>query len=192
MEFQYQSTDDTVRVEVSGRLDGMNERGLAVGLHLVKARPRFPGLTSTLLVRRVLDSCATTAEAIDLLRRLPHAMKYNYSMLDAEDIRQALDYAKTSGLVVSAPMRKPRPNHQRTLRVLRAMTPEQRLDQVFKLNTRALELFRRSDAITSRDIEALFGISQRAARNQKAADGEEHRHQDNLQRPSRAVPISLS
>jgi predicted choloylglycine hydrolase len=69
--------------QLTGRLDGMNEHGLTIGLHLVKVRPRFPGLTSTLLVRRVLDSCATTPEAIDLLRRLPHAMKYNYSLLDA-------------------------------------------------------------------------------------------------------------
>ena len=52
--------------QLTGRLDGMNEHGLAIGLHLVKVRPRFPGLTSTLLVRLVLDSCATTAEAIDL------------------------------------------------------------------------------------------------------------------------------
>ncbi|MBR0715780.1 C45 family peptidase [Bradyrhizobium liaoningense] len=69
--------------QLTGRLDGMNEHGLAIGLHLVRARPRSPGLTSTLLVRRVLDSCATTAEAIDLLRRTPHAMQYNYSLLDA-------------------------------------------------------------------------------------------------------------
>ncbi len=39
---------------------------------------------------------------------------------------------------------------------LRRLDPRQR---------KALELFRQSDAITSRDIEALFGISQRAARN---------------------------
>src|SRR6201995_5492707 len=38
--------------QLTGRLDGMNERGLAIGLHLIKVRPRAPGLTSTLLVRR--------------------------------------------------------------------------------------------------------------------------------------------
>ena len=69
--------------QLTGRLDGMNEHGLAIGLHLVKGRPQSPSLTSVLLVRRVLDSCATTAEAIDLLRRTPHAMQYNYSVLDA-------------------------------------------------------------------------------------------------------------
>jgi predicted choloylglycine hydrolase len=79
--------------QLTGRLDGMNERGLAIGLHLVKTRPRSPGLTSTLLVRRVLDSCATTAEAIDLLRRLPHAMQYNYSLLDAGGVAAVAEAA---------------------------------------------------------------------------------------------------
>jgi hypothetical protein len=64
---------------------------LAIGLHLVKARPRAPGLISVLLVRRVLDSCATTAEAIDLLRRTPHAMQYNYSLLDARGVAAVVE-----------------------------------------------------------------------------------------------------
>ena len=37
---------------------------------------------------------------------------------------------------------KPRPNHQLTLRILKAMTPAQKLAQVFKLNERTLKLFR--------------------------------------------------
>ena len=76
---------------LTNRLDGMNERGLTIGLHLVKVRPRSPGLNSSLLVRLVLDSCATTAEAIDLLRRLPHAMKYNYSLLDAGGVAAVVE-----------------------------------------------------------------------------------------------------
>ncbi|QPF93445.1 C45 family autoproteolytic acyltransferase/hydolase [Bradyrhizobium commune] len=77
--------------QLTGRLDGMNEHGLTIGLHLVKARPRAPGLNSVLLVRRVLDSCATTAEAIDLLRRTPHAMQYNYSILDADGVAAVVE-----------------------------------------------------------------------------------------------------
>ena len=79
------------RHQLTGRLDGMNEHGLTIGLHLVKARPRSPGHTSTLLVRRVLDSCATTAEAIELLRRTPHAMQYNYSLLDAGGVAAVVE-----------------------------------------------------------------------------------------------------
>ncbi|MFN0052173.1 MAG: hypothetical protein ACKV0T_08275 [Planctomycetales bacterium] len=37
---------------------------------------------------------------------------------------------------------KPRPNHQRTLHILRNMSPQQKLDQVFKLNARVLMLMR--------------------------------------------------
>ena len=77
--------------QLTGRLDGMNEHGLTIGLHLVKAWPRSHGLTSSLLVRRVLDSCATTVEAIDLLRRLPHAMKYNYSLLDGGGVAAVVE-----------------------------------------------------------------------------------------------------
>jgi predicted choloylglycine hydrolase len=68
---------------LTGRLDGMNERGLVIGLHLVRASPRFPGLSCVLIARIILDQCATTAEAIATLRRLPHAMQYNYSLMDA-------------------------------------------------------------------------------------------------------------
>jgi predicted choloylglycine hydrolase len=69
--------------ELTGRLDGMNEHGLTIGLHRIKKRPRFPGLSADLIVRMVLDQCATTAEAVAKLRQLPHAMQYNYSLLDA-------------------------------------------------------------------------------------------------------------
>ena len=68
---------------LTGRLDGMNERGLAIGLHMVRMSPRYPGLSCVLIVRIILDQCATTAEAVAMLRRLPHAMQYNYSLLDA-------------------------------------------------------------------------------------------------------------
>jgi predicted choloylglycine hydrolase len=66
-----------------GRLDGMNEHGLVIGLHLVRMKPRAAGLSCVLIVRTVLDRCATTADAIAMLRSIPHAMRYNYSLLDA-------------------------------------------------------------------------------------------------------------
>lgn len=39
-------------------------------------------------------------------------------------------------------LREPRPNHQVVLRAYRAMTPEQKLLEVFKLNDRGLALMR--------------------------------------------------
>ncbi|GLR85565.1 C45 family autoproteolytic acyltransferase/hydolase [Bradyrhizobium iriomotense] len=69
--------------QLTGRLDGMNEYGLMIGLHQVKKSPRFPGLSADLIVRMILDQCSTTKEAVARLRELPHAMQYNYSLLDA-------------------------------------------------------------------------------------------------------------
>jgi predicted choloylglycine hydrolase len=68
---------------LTGRLDGMNNKGLAIGLHLVRRGPKLPGFSCVVIIRLVLDQCATTQEAVALLRRLPHAMFYNYSLLDA-------------------------------------------------------------------------------------------------------------
>jgi predicted choloylglycine hydrolase len=76
---------------LTGRLDGMNERGLIIGLHLVRMRPRHPGLICAVTVRAVLDQCASTAEAVALLRRLPHAMAYNYSLLDAGGVAAVVE-----------------------------------------------------------------------------------------------------
>jgi len=68
---------------LTGRLDGMNEHGLTIGLHLVSRSPSRPGFSCIVITRLILDRCATTAEAVAMLRRLPHAMRYNYSLLDA-------------------------------------------------------------------------------------------------------------
>jgi predicted choloylglycine hydrolase len=77
--------------QLTSRLDGMNEHGLTIGLHLVRMRPRYPGLSCALMVRIVLDQCATTAEAIAMLRRLPHATQYNYSLLDANGVAAVVE-----------------------------------------------------------------------------------------------------
>jgi hypothetical protein len=61
----------------------MNEHGLCVGLHMVSERTWKPGLVCILIVRMVLDQCATTREAVALLRRVPHGLGFNYSLLDA-------------------------------------------------------------------------------------------------------------
>jgi len=76
---------------LTGRLDGMNERGLTVGLHRVRTSPRLPGFSCVVIVRMVLDQCGSTADAVALLRRLPHAMAYNYSLLDAGGVAAVVE-----------------------------------------------------------------------------------------------------
>ncbi|MBV9833315.1 MAG: hypothetical protein JO055_02840 [Alphaproteobacteria bacterium] len=77
----------------TGRVDGMNEHGLCVGLHMVNPRNAEPGLVCMLIVRIVLDQCATTREAISLLRRLPHGQPFNYSLIDASGAAAVVEAA---------------------------------------------------------------------------------------------------
>ncbi|WP_284139330.1 MULTISPECIES: C45 family peptidase [unclassified Virgibacillus] len=65
-----------------GRLDGMNENGLIIGLHFVNNNTYKKGFLCSTITRIVLETCTTTEEAIELLGKLPHAASYNYSLLD--------------------------------------------------------------------------------------------------------------
>ena len=88
---------------LTGRLDGMNEHGLAIGLHRVRISPRLPGFSCVVIVRMVLDQCASTADAVALLRRLPHAMGYNYSLLDADGVAAVVEAVPGSVAVRTGP-----------------------------------------------------------------------------------------
>ncbi len=83
----------------TGRDDGMNEHGLCVGLHYVNEANWQPGLVSILIVRILLDQCATTAEAVDLAKRLPHGLGFNYSITDAQG-NAAVVEASPAGIAV--------------------------------------------------------------------------------------------
>ena len=79
---------------VGGRYDGVNERGLFVALHKVMAnRPErdLPGVPYHLLPRIALQSCATAAEAADLIERLPHLAPFNYTLADPSGALIALE-----------------------------------------------------------------------------------------------------
>lgn len=69
--------------QIIGRLDGMNEKGLVVGLHFVNNEERKEGFMATTIVRILLDNCKNVEEAIELIEKIPHAYCYNYSMTDS-------------------------------------------------------------------------------------------------------------
>ncbi|MCH7322147.1 C45 family peptidase [Solibacillus sp. MA9] len=68
--------------QVIGRLDGMNEKGLVVGLHFVNNHDKEEGFIATTIVRLLLDQCECIKEAIDLISTIPHGFCYNYSITD--------------------------------------------------------------------------------------------------------------
>ncbi|MBA2875850.1 C45 family autoproteolytic acyltransferase/hydolase [Thermaerobacillus caldiproteolyticus] len=68
--------------QIIGRLDGMNEKGLVIGLHFVNSMHSQEGFIATTIVRMILDQCANTEEAIELITKVPHGFCYNYSITD--------------------------------------------------------------------------------------------------------------
>ena len=68
---------------VIGRLDGMNEKGLVVGLHFVNDEHKGEGFLATTIVRLLLDQCSSVKEAVDFISTIPHGFCYNYSITDS-------------------------------------------------------------------------------------------------------------
>ena len=67
----------------TGRQDGVNEVGLAVGHTFVPNDGPQPGIMFGLATRWVLDNCRTVSEAVAFLERIPHARNTTFVMADA-------------------------------------------------------------------------------------------------------------
>jgi predicted choloylglycine hydrolase len=66
-----------------GREDGVNEKGLAVGITFVTPRTVKPGINFPLVTRFVLDRSSNIGEAIKELRRFHFSTTNNYLLADA-------------------------------------------------------------------------------------------------------------
>ena len=77
-----------------GREDGLNEAGLFVAQARFFTRGLKPGLAFWLIIRLLLDRCATVDEGLELLRKIPHAQGFTYMLADssgkAVGVEQAL------------------------------------------------------------------------------------------------------
>jgi predicted choloylglycine hydrolase len=66
-----------------GLLDGVNDAGLAVSITFGGRREHGQGFGIALVVRYLLETCSTTAEATATLARLPVHFSYNVTTIDA-------------------------------------------------------------------------------------------------------------
>jgi predicted choloylglycine hydrolase len=66
-----------------GLIDGMNSDGLVVSLSFGGRRGSGPGFAVSLVVRYLLEVATSTAQAREILDRLPVAMAYNLTIVDA-------------------------------------------------------------------------------------------------------------
>jgi predicted choloylglycine hydrolase len=67
-----------------GREDGVNEKGLAIGMTAVRPVEVTAGISFALLVRCILDKCATVREAAKVLTSAGHLTANNYLVADRQ------------------------------------------------------------------------------------------------------------
>jgi predicted choloylglycine hydrolase len=67
-----------------GREDGVNEKGLAIGMTAVAPKNPKPGVGFAIATRYVLDKCAAVTEAVETLSRVRFLTTNNYMLADRD------------------------------------------------------------------------------------------------------------
>ena len=67
-----------------GLIDGMNSDGLVISLSFGGRRGSGPGFAVSLVVRYLLEVASSTEQAREILARMPVAMAYNLTIVDAD------------------------------------------------------------------------------------------------------------
>ncbi|MFD1039987.1 C45 family autoproteolytic acyltransferase/hydrolase [Virgibacillus byunsanensis] len=83
----YQPTDQGYAIigpsqRITGRMDGMNEKGLVIGYNFMHRKKPGDGFICNMIGRIILESCADVREAVNMLKEIPHRHSFSYMVLD--------------------------------------------------------------------------------------------------------------
>ncbi|SDJ50348.1 C45 family autoproteolytic acyltransferase/hydolase [Salimicrobium halophilum] len=76
---------------ITGRMDGMNEHGLALGYTFMNRKRPGPGFICCMIGRMVLETCRDVEEAVAMLERIPHRHSFSYTVFDSSDVSYVVE-----------------------------------------------------------------------------------------------------
>ncbi len=69
--------------KITGRCDGMNEKGLTMGYTFMNRKRPGDGFICHMIGRIILELCSNTEEAVDLLKEISHRGSFSYVLFDS-------------------------------------------------------------------------------------------------------------
>lgn len=69
-------------MQVTGRTDGMNEKGLVMAYNFTHRKKSTDGFMCNMIGRLILETCRDVDDALKLLRDIPHRQSFSYVLLD--------------------------------------------------------------------------------------------------------------
>ncbi|WP_411860898.1 C45 family autoproteolytic acyltransferase/hydolase [Mammaliicoccus sciuri] len=72
---------------VTGRMDGMNEHGLAMGYNFMHRKKPGDGFVCYMIGRLILETCKDIDDAVRLLNEIPHRSSFSYILMDKTNKR---------------------------------------------------------------------------------------------------------
>lgn len=76
---------------VTGRMDGMNEKGLALGYNFMHRKNPGDGFICCMIGRLVLEACANVYEAVEMLKEIPHRHSFSYIVYDKTGVTKIVE-----------------------------------------------------------------------------------------------------
>ena len=78
-------------MQITGRIDGMNEKGLVIGYNFTHTKKSADGFMCSMIARMVLETCATADDAVALLKEIPHRHSFSYVVQDKRGIPYVIE-----------------------------------------------------------------------------------------------------